>query len=42
MAPVPVPFAPGPGMVFLQAMPLQVGQDLQRVPMQVRAEARTS
>jgi hypothetical protein len=42
MAPVPLPFAPGPGMVFLQAIPLQVGQDLQWGPMQVRAFANTS
>ena len=42
MKPVPMPLAPGPGTVFLQANPLQVGQDLQYGPMQVRALLRIS
>ena len=42
MATVPVPFAPGPGMVFPQALPLQIGQDLQLGPIWVRAFFKTS
>ena len=42
MATVPVPLAPGPGMVLPQARPLHTGQALQLGPLQVRAAARTS
>ena len=42
MATVPVPLAPGPGMVPLQPRPSQVGQARQKGPMFPRAAAASS